>query len=100
MPTSANAAAARSAPPKATAPWPESPLQTRAEEDEQERNQGREQESGNLMLASIVLPVGEGLGWRGLAARIAPSQGETDEEQQPDQRSGERQKAIESIPSH
>ena len=51
------------------------------------------------MLASIVMPVGEGFGWRGLAAWIAPSQGETHEEQQPDERS-ERQKAIESIPSH
>ena len=62
MPTSANADAARSAPPKATAPWPLSPLprsqpslQTCAEEDEQEGDQGCEQESGNLVLASVVL---------------------------------------------
>ena len=65
---------------------PESPLQARPEEDEQERSQRREQESRNLMFASVALPVRESLGWRGLAARIAPRQGETDEEQQPYER--------------
>src|SRR5215213_9985607 len=79
---------------------PEPLLEARPEEDEQERNQGREQKSGNLVLAAVVVPVGERLGRRGLAARIAPRQGETDEEQQPDEHSGERQKASESIRSH
>ena len=79
---------------------PQSPLQARAEEDEQECNQGREQEPGNLMLTPVVLPVGEGLGRRGLTARIAPREGETDKEQEPNEHSGKRQKAIETIGSH
>ena len=79
---------------------PQRALQARAEEDEQERNQGREQEAGDLVLAPVVVPVGEGLGWRSLAARIAPRQSETDEEQQPDECSSEWQKTIETIGSH
>jgi hypothetical protein len=66
----------------------------------QEREQGSEQEPRNLMLASVVMPVGEGLGRRGLTAGIAPRQGETDKEQQPNERSGKRQKALETIHSH
>ena len=52
------------------------------------------------MLTPVVLPVGEGLGRRGFAARIAPRQSETDEEQQPDERSSEWQKTIETISGH
>jgi hypothetical protein len=52
------------------------------------------------VLASVVLPVGEGLGRRSLTARITPRQSETDEEQQPDECSSEWQKTIETIGIH
>jgi hypothetical protein len=79
---------------------PQSALQARAEEDEQERNQGRQQKAGDLVLAPVVLPVGEGLGHSGLAGRVVPEQDKTSDKQQPGKHSGERQKPIETIRSH
>jgi hypothetical protein len=54
--------------------------QAGAEEDQQKRNQRRNQKSNDLMLTSVVLPVGERLCRTRLAARIVPEQHETDEE--------------------
>ena len=74
----------------------ESALQSGPEEDEQERDQGCDEETDDLVPTVVVLPVGKGLGGSGLAARVASVQDEADEEQQPCQYAGERQEAVES----
>ena len=59
----------------------EAALQPRSEEDEHERDQGREQESGDLVLAAVVLPPREALFEPCLAVRNAVRQGEPGGEQ-------------------
>jgi hypothetical protein len=65
-------------------------FQPRAEEHEHERDKGRKQESGDLVLASVVLPPREALVEPCLTVRNAVRQGEAGSEQQPSKHSGER----------
>jgi hypothetical protein len=76
---------------------PEASLQPRPEEDEHEGDQGREEEAGDLMLASVVLPPRERLLERGLTTRHAVGQGESTGEQESSEHSCERQEACKSI---
>ena len=79
MPTSANAAAARSATAEGyravagvTAALLQPPLQARSEEGEQECDQGQQQEANDLVDASVVLPIRKGLRRTGLCAGVVP----------------------------
>ena len=78
----------------------ESSPQTGPEEDEKERDERCHQECDDLVLAPVVLPIGERLRWPCLAGRIVPEQNEADEEQQPRQHTGNRQEAVESVGNH
>ena len=78
----------------------QSPLQPSPEEEEQERDQGGDQEADDLVSAMVVLPVREGLGGAGLAARVGPVEDEACEEQQASWHAGEQQEAIESVGGH
>jgi hypothetical protein len=75
----------------------ESPAKSGPEEEQQEPDQRRYEQRDDLVLDSIVLPEGERFGGSRLAGRIIPQQEKADEEQESGQRSGQRQKAIESV---
>jgi hypothetical protein len=75
----------------------EAALETRAEEDEEERDERGEQEAGDLVLTAVVAPVRVVLRRRGLAARVAPGESEPCDEQEPRERAGERQEASEAV---
>ena len=67
----------------------ESSPQAGTEEQKEKRDQRCYQERDDLVLPSVVLPVGKRLRGPGFAARIVPQQDEPDEEQQSRQHSSE-----------
>src|SRR5215212_4092111 len=75
----------------------EAPLQPGPEEDEHERDQGCEEETGELMLSTVVLSPRERPLERGLTVRNAPCQGEPAREQESSEHSCERKEACESV---
>ena len=78
-------------------PDPKASLQPGPEEDEHERDQGCEEEAGDLMLASVVLPPRKRIVERGLTVRNAVRQGESAGEQESREHSCERQETCESV---
>jgi hypothetical protein len=79
---------------------PQTALQARPEEDEQERDERSEQESRDLVLTAVVSPVRVVLGRCCLAARITPGEGESNDEDEPYEYTRKRQETSEAVGCH